>query len=112
MKGFTIDPMNPLASRQQFERTTWAGVEFRRGDRVRLRPRDGAGFVDVTLCGRAATITAIEQDFEDRVHVAVRMDEPGEDDEARITNPFFFGIDEVEPFADSVPRNASVATGD
>jgi hypothetical protein len=40
------------------------------------------------------------------------MDERSDDGEARITNPFFFGIDEVEPFADSVPRDAATIAGD
>ena len=41
------------------------------GDRVRLRPRRGGDIMDLALAGKTATIEAIEQDYEGRVHVAV-----------------------------------------
>jgi len=112
MKGFTIDPMNPLASRQQLERTTWAGVEFRRGDRVRLRPRlatfgsvVGSDLVEATLAGRVATIAVIEQDYQDRIHLAVTIDDDDDSNRAetdlgamgKIAHRFYFDLDEVEP---------------
>lgn len=70
------------------------------GDRVRLRPLSRADVFDLALNGRLATILSIEQDFEDRVHLAVTVDDdPGKDFGAagQIGHRFFFGIDEIEP---------------
>jgi hypothetical protein len=70
------------------------------GDRVRLRPRPGgADIFDVVLAGRVAIIESIEQDFDNRTHVAVVIeDDPGKDlGWIRQTgHRFFFSIDEVE----------------
>jgi hypothetical protein len=73
---------------------------FRRGDRVRLRPRGSADAMDALLAGRAATITAIERDMEGRVHLAVTIDDdPGRDLglAGRPGHRFYYGPDEVEP---------------
>jgi hypothetical protein len=70
------------------------------GDRVRLRPRRGADAFDLLLRGRTATIAAIEQDYEDQVHLAVTIDDdPGADigRAGKIAHRFFFRPDEVEP---------------
>jgi hypothetical protein len=97
LTGFTIDPLNPLDSRRQLERTPpGAGeIELKRGDRVRLRPRPGAEMMDLVLAGKLARIVAIEQDDEDRVHVAVTLDDDT-DGSGRIAHRFFFEVDEVE----------------
>jgi hypothetical protein len=79
---------------------TIAGVTLRAGDRVRLRPRRGADIVDVALAGKSATIASIEQDFEDRVHVAVTIDDDPGRDLGALGQPghrFFFSPEEVEP---------------
>ena len=50
------------------------------GDRVRLWPRGRADILDMALEGKTATVEAIEQDFEDRVYLAVTVDDdPGKD---------------------------------
>ena len=70
------------------------------GDRVRLCPRRTADAFDFLLKGKAATIVAIEQDYEDQIHLAVTIDDdPGADigKAGKIAHRFFFRPDEVEP---------------
>jgi hypothetical protein len=76
------------------------GVEMKAGDSVRLRPLGRGDIMDVALDGKAATIVSIEQDFENRIYVAVTVDDdPGKDLGVRGQpgHRFFFGIEEVEP---------------
>lgn len=75
-------------------------AELRAGDRVRLTPRGRADAFDIILRGKTATIVAIEQDFEGRIHLGVTIDDdPGADIGAagQIGHRFFFRLDEVEP---------------
>lgn len=79
---------------------TVAGVEVRQGSVVRLRPRQGADVFDMALEGRVATVESIEQDYDERVYLAVTLeDDPGRDlGVARLPgHRFFFSPDEVEP---------------
>ena len=76
------------------------GVAVRKGSRVRLRPRAGRDPMDGVLHGRTAVVEAVEQDYEERVHVAVVVeDDPGRDlGEARMMgHRFFFSPEELEP---------------
>jgi hydrogenase maturation protease len=76
------------------------GQEVRPGSRVRLRPRAGAEAFDLALAGREAVVAGIEQDFEERVHVAIRLDDdPGRalGRAAQLGHRFFFAPDELEP---------------
>ena len=76
------------------------GVALKPGDRVRLRPRSGGDILDLALAGRVAIIESIEQDYEDKVHLAVLIeDDPGRDLGA-LRQPghrFFFAPEEIEP---------------
>jgi hypothetical protein len=75
-------------------------VEIRPGDRVRLWPLHRADIMDMALEGKMATVEAIEVDFEDRVHLAVVVDDdPGRDLGMlrQIGHRFFFSPAEVEP---------------
>jgi len=75
-------------------------LDFKKGDRVRLQPRRRADIFDIALAGKMATIVAVEQDFEDGIHLCVTVDEdPGRDlgAEGKPGHRFFFGADEVEP---------------
>ncbi len=71
----------------------------------RWRPRSAAPFrradiLDIALAGKAATVEAIEQDFEKRVYLAVVVDDdPGAElgIARQIAHRFFFAPDEVEP---------------
>ena len=76
-----------------------AQLGFREGDRVRLHPRKKADIFDLVLEGKIAIVEAVEQDFEDRVHLAVTVeDDPGRDLGAarQIGHRFFFSPEEVE----------------
>jgi hypothetical protein len=76
------------------------GVTVRPGDRVRLRPTRRADIMDLVLAGKFATVAAIEQDFEGRIHLAVTVDDdPGRDlgSDKFVGHRFFFRVDEVEP---------------
>jgi hypothetical protein len=75
------------------------GADLKTGDAVRLRPSGRADIFDTVLDGRVAIIAGIEQDFENRVHVAVVLeDDPGRDlGEMRQTaHRFFFSPEEIE----------------
>jgi hypothetical protein len=63
--------------------------------------------MDVVLAGQVAFIEAIEQDYEERIHLAVTLaDDPGRDlgVERQPGHRFFFAPDEVEPLPDDAPR--------
>ena len=73
---------------------------FKKGDRVRLRPRKRADIFDTLLEGKVAIIEAVEQDFENKIHFAVVIeDDPGRDlgEMRQIGHRFFFSPEEVEP---------------
>jgi len=81
------------------------GVELRVGDRIRIRPQKTADIMDMALTGKTAIIEAIEQDFEDQIQFAVVVDDdPGREFGMmrQSGHRFFFGIEEVEPFQESV----------
>lgn len=75
---------------------------LKRGDRVRIRPRPGGDIFDVILKDHVAVVESIEQDFENRTHVAVIVeDDPGKD-LGLMRQPghrFFFSEDELELIA-------------
>ncbi len=76
-----------------------AKLEFREGDRVRLRPRKQADIFDIALNGKVAIVESVERDFEDRIHLAVTVeDDPGRDFGVarQIGHRFFFSPEEVE----------------
>ena len=76
------------------------GVELKKGSRVLLWPRPGGDIMDLALAGKAAFIEGIEQDYEDRIYLAVTMeDDPGRDlgEDRVIGHRFFFSPEEVIP---------------
>ena len=76
------------------------GVLLKIGDRVRLRPRSGGDIFDLALAGKAAMIEAIEQDYEERLHIAVLLDDDPGRDLGELRQPghrFFFAPEESEP---------------
>jgi len=84
------------------ESITVFGIAVKPGDRVRLWPQKTADIIDMALKGKVAIIEAIERDFEDRLHLAVVLeDDPGRD-LGMLRQPghrFFFSPEEVEPVA-------------
>jgi hydrogenase maturation protease len=91
-----------LEEKTPAESVSVAGVEVKKGDRVRLRPRSGGDIFDLALAGQTALIEAIEQDYEGKLHLAVVLeDDPGKD-LGMLRQPghrFFFSTEEVEPLA-------------
>ncbi len=89
-----------LEEKTELESVRVGGVEVKQGDRVRLSPRRGGDIFDFALAGKTAIVEAIEQDYEDKVHLAVVLeDDPGRD-LGMMRQPghrFFFALEEVEP---------------
>jgi hypothetical protein len=76
------------------------GIAIARGSRVRLRPHPGGDVFDLALTGKVALVESIEQDYDDRIHLAVTIDDdPGRDLglERQPGHRFFFAPEEVEP---------------
>jgi hypothetical protein len=93
---------NPLEEKPAVESVRVFGVELKRGDRVRLWPQKTADIMDLALAGQIAQIESIEQDYEDRVHLAVVLDNDPGRDLGELRQPghrFFFSPEEVEPLA-------------
>ena len=75
------------------------GVEIRKGSRVMLWPRAGGDIMDIALAGKVAFVEGIEQDYEDRIYIAVTLeDDPGRDlgEDRILGHRFFFSPEEVE----------------
>jgi hypothetical protein len=65
-----------------------------------LRPRPGGDVLDLVLAGKIALVEAIEQDYDERIHVAVVVDDDPGRDLGLTRQPghrFFFAPEEVEP---------------
>jgi hypothetical protein len=91
---------DPEADRPRLECVQVGPAELRAGDRVRLRPLRRADILDMALDGKAATIEAIEQDYEGRAYVAVVVDDDPGKDLGALRQPghrFFFFLEEIEP---------------
>jgi hypothetical protein len=91
---------DPEADVRRLECIHVRGAELRAGDRVRLRPRRRADIMDMALDGKAATIEAIEQDYEGRAYFAVIVDDDPGKDLGSLRQPghrFFFFVEEIEP---------------
>ena len=89
-----------LEDKMALEHVRVSGVELKPGDQVRLRPSTGGDIFDLALAGKTATIESIEQDYENKVHLAVVVDDdPGRDLglKRQPGHRFFFSPEEVEP---------------
>ena len=89
-----------LEERTQLDHVHVLGTDLRLGDSVRLRPRAGGDILDLALAGKIATIESIEQDYEDKVYLAVILDDDPGRDLGLLRQPghrFFFTLEEVEP---------------
>ncbi len=94
-----MNDWNPLAENSRLELINLDGVIYRQGDRVRLRPHKGGDIFDLALAGKTAVIEAIEQDFENRIHLAVIVDDDPGREFGAMRQPghrFFFAPEEVE----------------
>ena len=89
-----------LEDRTPLESVNVDGIDLKPGDRVRLRPRAGADIFDIALAGLAATVEAIEQDYEGRIYFAAIVDDDPGKDLGMLRQPghrFFFAPEEIEP---------------
>ena len=99
MNNWDIDTERP-----RLQSIRVAGVEFQVGDRVRVWPLGDADIMDLALNGKLAVIAAIEQDYEDRIHIAVTVDDdPGRDlgEAGKPGHRFFFRPEELERLDES-----------
>src|SRR5918911_5697410 len=95
-----MDFFREQEGRPALESVVVDGVELKKGSRVLLWPRSGGDVIDIALAGKAAFIEAIEQDYEDRIYIAVTLeDDPGRDlgDRSVLGHRFFFSPEEIEP---------------
>src|SRR5579864_6126066 len=93
-----------LEDKSALDHVPIAGVDLKAGHRVRLRPRRGGDVLDIALAGQSATIEAIEQDYEGKVHVCVVLDNDPGRDLGLMRQPghrFFFDPEEIEPLVQS-----------
>ena len=94
---------DPFATGPVRESVRCGDAVLRRGSRVRLRPQGRADVLDIVLRDRVATIESIEVDYEDRVHLAVTVDDDPGSDLGAMRQPghrFFFSLDDVVPVTD------------
>ena len=80
------------------ERATVDGITFERGATVLLRPGSDRDPFDRILDGRRATLERIYVDYEDRVYLAVTVDDdPGQELMRETGRYLFFFANEVQP---------------
>ena len=95
-----MDFFRELEGRPTLRSVNVGGVEVEKGNRVLLWPSSGGDIMDIVLKGKAAFVESIEQDYEDRVYIAVTLeDDPGRDlgGDRILGHRFFFSPEEVEP---------------
>jgi hypothetical protein len=104
----TMDDWDPTVEQTRLQKIRVAGVQYCVGDRVRIWPLGDADILDMALKGKTAIIAALEQDYEDRVYIAVTIDDdPGQDlgAQGKPGHRFFFRPEEVEPLDADCSRN-------
>lgn len=74
------------------------GIEYRKGDTVRLKlGQRRSDAMDMLIDNKLATIEIIYVDYEDKVYLAVTMNEdPGQEMARELGRYLFFSPDEVE----------------
>jgi hypothetical protein len=96
-----VAPTPPTAAEREIpgeQSVAIDGVAFHRGDTLVLRPGTDRDPFDRMLDGRRATIERIYVDYDDRVHLAVTVDDDPGQQLMRETGRFlFFFTNEVEP---------------
>ena len=96
-----MDFFREQEERPELQSVVIEGIELRKGSRVMLWPLPGGDVIDLALAGKVAFIEVIEQDYEDRIYLAVTLeDDPGRDlgkDRSILGHRFFFSPEEVVP---------------
>jgi hydrogenase maturation protease len=103
-----------LEDKASIEQLDASAARLKVGDRVRLRPRKGGDVMDIALAGQTAIIESIEQDYENKIHVCVVLDDDPGRDMGLLRQPghrFFFDAEEVEllPASEARPRAVTQA---
>lgn len=91
-----------LEDKSPIESVEIQGALVRRGDRVRLHPKQHGDVFDLALDGQIAAIESIEQDYEGNLHLCVVLDQDPGRDIGLMRQPghrFFFATTEVAPLA-------------
>ncbi|GAA5509633.1 hypothetical protein [Novipirellula caenicola] len=91
---------NRLEGRPHPKCVSFCGRDLRVGDRVRVWPKKEDDSKGLIMAGKIAIIDDIEQDNENKVHLAVVMeDKPGRDSGVKRQpgHRFFYHLEEVEP---------------
>jgi hydrogenase maturation protease len=102
-----------LEERTPADSVSASGVEIRKGDRVRLRPRAGGDIFDLALAGQIAIVESLEQDYEGKLHLAVVLDDDPGRDLGMMRQPghrFFFTAEEVEPVEPFIEKAVATPT--
>ena len=95
-----MDFFREQEGKPELESVVVGGVELTKGSRVMLWPRPGGDIMDLALAGKVAFVEGIEQDYEERVYIAVTLEEdPGRDlgGDRILGHRFFFSPEEVVP---------------
>jgi hypothetical protein len=95
-----VDFFREQEGRPTLESLVVEGVELKNGSRILLQPRAGGDIMDIALAGKVAFVEGIEQDYEDRIYIAVTLEEdPGRDlgNDHILGHRFFFSPEEVVP---------------
>jgi hypothetical protein len=102
-----VDFFREQEGRPALQSVVVKGVELKKGSRVLLWPHPGGDIMDIALAGKAAFVEDIEQDYEDRVYIAVTLeDDPGRDlgGDRILGHRFFFSPEEIEPLDVEFPH--------
>jgi hypothetical protein len=103
-----MDDWDPTIEQPKLASIRVAGTLFHVGDRVRLWPLGDADILDIAMKGKFANIVGIEQDYEERVYLAVTVDDDPGQDMGQMGKPghrFFFRPEEVELLEADESRN-------
>ena len=102
-----MDFFRELEGRPTLRSVNVGGVEVEKGSRVLLWPSSGGDIMDIALKGKVAFVEGIEQDYEDRIYIAVTLEEdPGRDlgGDRILGHRFFFSPEEVIPLEPEMPH--------
>ncbi len=102
-----MDFFREQEGRPELQSLNVGGVELKKGSRVLLWPHPGGDIMDLALAGKVAFVEDIEQDYEDRIYLAVTLeDDPGRDlgEERVLGHRFFFSPQEVVPLDLELPH--------
>jgi len=93
----TEEFFNPKDENPEQNSAVVDGSTVTRGERVRIAPKRSADAMDLFLAGRTAVVAAIHHDLDDRIYVAVTVeDDPAADLQGRVGRYFYFDPDELE----------------